>query len=102
MARKNEFERLGCQVVVVYCGTQQNGLTWLQKTGCPFLHLLDPDRVFYRQVGLRRFLKDTVCVKTYVRYADEFVAGTWPPKGWSRFDYPGTDIAVMGGDLIHH
>ena len=100
MARKNEFERLGCQVVVVYCGTQQNGLTWLQKTGCPFLHLLDPDRVFYRQVGLRRFLKDTVCVKTYVRYADEFVAGTFPPKGLSVFDYPGTDAAVMGGDFI--
>ena len=100
MARKNEFERLGCQVVVVYCGTQQNGLTWLQKTGCPFLHLLDPDCVFYRQVGLRRFLKDTVCVKTFVRYADEFVAGTWPPKGLSVFDYPGTDAAVMGGDFI--
>ena len=99
MARKNEFEQLGCQVVVVHCGTQQNGLTWLQKTGCPFLHLLDTNRVFYRQVGLRRFLKDTICVKTCVRYADEFLTGTWPPKHLSD-DYPGTDIAVMGGDFI--
>ena len=103
MARKKDFEQLECQVVVVYCGTRKNGLTWMQKSSCPFLHLLDPDRVFYRQVGLRRFLKDTACVKTYVRYADEFVAGTWPPKGLSVssiYDYPGTDIAVMGGDFI--
>ena len=100
MARKKEFEQLGCQVVVVCCGTRKNGLTWMQKSSCPFLHLLDPDRVFYRQVGLRRFLKDTACVKTFVRYADEFVAGTWPPKGLSPSDYPGTDLAVMGGDFI--
>ena len=100
VARKNEFERLGCQVVVVYCGTQQNGLTWLQKTDCPFLHLLDQNRVFYRQVGLQRFLKDTVCVKTFVRYADKIVAGTWLPKGMSIPEYPGTDVAVMGGDFI--
>ena len=89
MRRKKEFEQLECPVVVVYCGTQQNGgLTWLQKTGCPFLHLLDPDRIFYRQVGLRRFLKDTVCVKTYIRYANQFVAGTWPPKDLPLSDYP--------------
>ena len=100
MARKKEFEQLECQVVVVCCGTQKNGLTWLQKTGCPFLHLLDPDRVFYRQVGLRRFLKDCACVKTFVRYADEFIAGTWLPKGLSSSDFPGTDIAVMGGNFI--
>ena len=90
----------GVKWLLYIVGMQQNGLTWLQKTGCPFLHLLDPNRVFYRQVGLRRFLKDTVCVKIYVRYADEFVAGTWPPKGLSVSDYPGTDIAVMGGDFI--
>ena len=100
MARKKEFEQLECQVVVVCCGTRKNGLTWLQESSCPFLHLLDPDRVFYRQVGLRRFLKDTTCVKTFVRYADEFIAGTLPPKGLSVFDYPGTDASVMGGDFI--
>ena len=100
MGRKEEFEQLECQVVVVYCGTQQNGLTWLQKTGCPFLHLLDPDKILYRQVGLRRFLKNTVCVETFIRYADQLVAGTWPPKHLPVSDYPGTDIAVMGGDFI--
>ena len=100
MAKKEEFEQLGCQVVVVCCGTRKNGLTWLQKRSCPFLHLLDPDRVFYRQVGLRRFLKNSACVKTFVRYADQFIAGTFPPKGLSHSDYPDTDIAVMGGDFI--
>ena len=100
MARKKEFEQLGCQVVVVCCGTRKNGLTWMEKGSCPFLHILDPDRVFYRQVGLRRFLKDTTCVKTFVQYADEFVADTWPPKGLPPSDYPGTDITVMGGDFI--
>ena len=100
MAKEKELEQLGCQVVVVYCGMQQNSLTWLQKTGCPFLHLLDPDRVFYRQVGLRRFLKDTTCVKTVIQYADQLAGGTFPPKGLSHSDYPDTDIAVMGGDFI--
>ena len=27
-------------------------------------------------------------------------ACTWPPKGLSVSDYPGTDIAVMGGDFM--
>ena len=98
MARKKEFEQLECQVVVVCCGTQKNGLTWLQKTGCPFLHLLDPDRVFYRQVGLRRLLKNSFCVKTFKHYADEENAST----GTTRVEglYSGSDWAVMGGDFV--
>ena len=100
MAKKEEFEQLGCQVVVVCCGTRKNGLTWLQKSSCPFLHLLDPDRVFYRQVGLRRFLKDTTCVKSFIQYADQFAGGTFPLKVSFAFDYPDTDTAVMGGDFI--
>ena len=100
MARNREFRQLGCQVVVVSCGMQESGLRWMQKNNCPFLHLLDPDRIFYRRVGLRRFLKNTVCVKSYVRYADEHVAGTWPPKGVSFLDCPDIDFAVMGGDFI--
>ena len=96
MAREKEFEQLGCQVVSVACGTQKGGMEWLQKHGYHFLHLLDPDRVFYRQVGLRRFLKNSFCIKTFQRYADEILAGTW--KG--EEPYSGSDWAVMGGDLL--
>ena len=77
-------------------GTQESGMEWLQKHGFSFTLLLDRDRVFYRQVGLRRFLKHSFCVKTFKRYADERNAGTWrgePP-------YSGSDYAVMGGDFI--
>ena len=96
MVREKEFEQLGCQVVSVACGTQKGGMEWLQKHGYHFLHLLDPDRVFYRQVGLRRFLKNSFCIKTFQRYANEILAGTW--KG--EEPYSGSDWAVMGGDFI--
>ena len=85
-------------------GTQESGVAWLQKHGFHFLHLLDPDRVFYRQVGLRRFLKDSLCIETFKRYADEILAGTWkgeePYSGGGDWAVMGGDWAVMGGDFI--
>ena len=78
-------------------GTQESGVEWLQKHGYHFLHLLDPDRVFYRQVGLRRFLKDSLCIETFKRYADEILAGMW--KGEEPYS-GGGDWAVMGDDFI--
>ena len=103
MAKEKELEQLGCQVVVVACGSQEGGMEWLQKHGYHFLHLLDPDRVFYQQVGLRRFLKDSLCIETFKRYADEILAGTWKgeePYSGSEEPYSGDDWAVMGGDFI--
>ena len=97
MAKEKELEQLGCQVVAVACGSQEGGMEWSQKHGYHFLHLLDPDRVFYRQVGLRRFFKDSFCIKTFKRYADEILAGTW--KGEEPYSGSG-DWAVMGGDFI--
>ena len=96
MAKEKEFKQLGCQVVAVACGTQESGMEWLQKHGYRFSHFLDLDRVFYRQVGLRRFLKDSLCIETFKHYADEILAGTW--KG--EEPYSGSDWAVMGGDFI--
>ena len=45
---------------------------------------------------MRRFLKDSFCIATFKRYADEILAGTW--KG--EKPYSGSDWAVMGGDFI--
>ena len=70
MAKGKDFEQLGCQVVVVDSGTRESGLEWLQKHNIPFPLLLDRDRIFYRQLGMRRFLKSSFCVKTFQRYAD--------------------------------
>ena len=97
MAKEKELEQLGCQVVAVAYGTQESGVEWSQKHGFHFIHLLDPDRVFYRQVGLRRFLKDSLSIETFKRYADEILAGTW--KGEEPYS-GGGDWAVMGGDFI--
>ena len=52
--------------------------------------------MFYKQVGLRRFLKNSCCIKIFKYYADEHFAGT----GRLEPSYPGSDIAVMGGDFI--
>ena len=56
MAKGKNFEQLGCQVVVVDSGTRESGLEWLHERGYPFPLLIDRDRVFYHQLGLRRFL----------------------------------------------
>ena len=96
MAKGKDFEQLGCQVVVVDSGTRESGLEWLQKHNIPFSLLLDQDRIFYRQLGMRRFLKSSFCVKTFQRYADERVAGSWRGENPSA----GSDYAVMGGDFI--
>ena len=77
-------------MVVVSCGTQESGIEWLQNHGFSF-PLIDRDRVFYRQVGLRRFLKNTFCVKNFKRYGDEQDAE--PP-------YSGSDFSVNGGDFV--
>ena len=77
-------------------GTRESGLEWLQKHNIPFPLLLDRDRIFYRQFGMRRFLKSSFCVKTFKLYADERVAGTW----WGENLSAGSDYAVMGGDFI--
>ena len=95
-AKIRDFEQLGCQVAIVDSGTRESGLEWLQKHNVSFPLLLDRDRLFYRQLGLRRFLKTSFCVKTFKCYADECVAGTWRGEEPSA----GSDYAVMGGDFI--
>ena len=95
-ARENEFKQLGCQVVVVSSGTQESGMKWLQDHGFSFPLLIDQDRVFYRQVGLRRFLKNSFCVKSFKYYADE--QSSEPVRDVST--YSGCDWTVMGGDFI--
>ena len=52
--------------------------------------------MFYRQVGLRRFLKNSCCIETFKCYADGHLAGTWRGEP----SYPGSDNSVMGGDFI--
>ena len=92
----DEFNQLGCQVVVISCGTQESGMEWLQKHGYIFPLFIDRERVFYRQVGLRRFLKNSFGIEVIKHYADVSFAGTMrdePP-------YPGSDLAVTGGDFI--
>ena len=96
MAKLGDFEQLGCQVVVVDSGTRESGLEWLQKHSYPFPLLLDRDRVFYRQVGLRRFLKNVASISTTRLYADRASAGT------NQFRPPtaGSDMSSIGGDFI--
>ena len=96
MAKLGDFEQLGCQVVVVDSGTRESGLEWLQKHSYPFPLLLDRDRVFYRQVGLRRFLKNVVSIITTHLYADHRIAGA------NEFGLPsaGSDMSSIGGDFI--
>ena len=77
MAKGKDFEQLGCQVVVMDTGTRGSGLEWLQKHNYNFPLFLDRDRVFYRQLGMRRFLKKSFCVKTFQLYAYQIIAGTF-------------------------
>ena len=91
------FEQLGCQVVVVDSGTRESGLEWLHERGYPFPLLIDRDRVFYHQLGLRRFLKDSACVSFFHLYADNFIAGTFCRTTKVT---AGSDMSSMGGDFI--
>ena len=96
MAKGKDFEQLDCQVVVVDSGTRESGLEWLQKHSYNFPLLLDQDRVFYRQLGMRRFLKKSFCMTTFQLYADQIIAGTFRGDDVTA----GSDFAVMGGDFI--
>jgi len=97
MAKGKNFEQLGCQVVVVDSGTRESGLEWLQERGYNFPLLIDRDRVFYHQLGLRRFLKDSACVDFFHLYADKFIAGTFCLTTKAT---AGSDMSSMGGDFI--
>ena len=77
-------------------GTQESGMEWLRNHGFSFPLLIDRDRVFYRQVGLRRFLKNSFCVKTFKHYADEQNVSNMRDEA----PYSGSDWSVMGGDFI--
>jgi len=96
VAKGKEFEQLGCQVVAVDSGTRESGLEWLQKHSYDFPLLLDRDRVFYRQLGMRRFLRKSFCIKTFQLYAEQIIAGTFRGDNVTA----GSDFAVMGGDFI--
>ena len=95
-ARENEFKQLGCQVVVVSSGTQESGMEWFQKHGFSFPLLIDQNRVFYRQVGLRRSLRNSFCVNSFKYYAD--IECSSDKEG--EEPYSGSDLAVTGGDFI--
>jgi len=96
VAKGKNFEQLGCQVVVVDSGTRESGLEWLHERGYNFPLLIDRDRVFYHQLGLRRFLNNSACINTYHLYADQYIAGT---LGIGK-PTAGSDISSMGGDFI--
>jgi len=96
VAKGKNFEQLGSQVVVVDSGTRESGLQWLHEHGYPFPLLIDRDRVFYHQLGLRRFLNKSACINTFHLYADQYIAGT---LGIGE-PTAGSDISSMGGDFI--
>ena len=94
MARWKEFEQLGCQVVVVDSGVREGGLEWLQDRGYHFPLLLDQDRVFYRQVGLRRALRDVFSVKHF--HNNVHTNFRRKKTKW----YASCDFSGKGGDFI--
>ena len=89
-----EFGQLGCQVVIVDSGGREGGLEWLQDNSFPFPLLLDQDRVFYRQVGLGRTLKDSFCIKSFQYYGDR----KFESKKFKW--YANCDFSGKGGDFI--
>ena len=90
-----EFERLGCKVVLLSNGTREDGLVWRKAHPyqCPVY--CDPQHTLYRQLGLRRILKilTTVTMCTY---------GEWKRKGikFPELVYEDDDLWIMGGDFI--
>ena len=90
-----EFERVGCQVVVVASGPREGGLRWIQEYGCSLPLLLDQKLLLYKLFGIRRLIRVAWDLNVFIGYAEAVVKGRV-----DRMGYPGDDVTVIGGDFI--
>ena len=75
--------------------SQESGAEFVEVKKCPCTLLLDFDLVFYRQLGLKRSVKNVFEIPTMLTYAERHHAGIPFLKL-----YADDDLLVMGGDFI--
>ncbi len=76
---------------------QQNAKKWMDASKFPFPVLADPLFEFYRELGLRRSVKNAFKLEILAKYAANVAAGI--PIGPSA-PYLGDDLYLMAGDFI--
>ena len=90
-----EFQRLGCQVVIVANGSREEGLVWQQNHPYKCPTLTDSEWLLYRKLGLRRYI-DFLTTEVMSAYGEGLVRGLPLPQ----LTYADDDLCIMGGNFI--
>ena len=77
-------------------GTQEKAKKYMDEYKFPFPLYLDPQFEFYRELGLRRSVKNTFDLNIMIHYAENIVASDVVITR----AYPGDDVVLITGDYI--
>ncbi len=93
VSRKQHFESLKSDVVIISFGTPYWARIWLEESQSPYPLFLDPDRAAYRAYGLERSLLRSWGLRTLSYYAKALLKG----EEWRGIR---GDSGQLGGDFI--
>ncbi len=101
--KKQQFERLGAQVVLVGMGTPEESAAFEMKFAIPFPLISDPKRSLYQAFGLKQvslpgLLSPTVAIKGMLALARGHTLGV--PIGDIR-QLPGVFIINTNGQIVY-
>lgn len=91
--QEDKFKQLNVEVVLISFGAPEVAKVWLEEMCPSFRMVLDPERVVYREYGLKRSWLRSWNLKTLWRYAQLLRAG----RKWRGIQ---GDSAQLGGDFI--
>ncbi|CAI9730810.1 Hypothetical predicted protein [Octopus vulgaris] len=94
---KSDLKALGCDVLLLFFGSQKSIKQWLAETKSSFPSFQDSSKNIYSALGLRRSVKEVFCMKTTQYYAAEMASDGIIPTPYKDFN---EDIYQMGGDFI--
>lgn len=96
MGCKQELEERGCRVVMVTRGyARSDAKEWRDTNQLPYPLLLDSELRLFKELGLKRSVKNVWGVSSMVSYAEERLAGIAASRA-----YQGDDVHLMAGDYI--
>ena len=97
MDSAQRFQEQGeCQIVAVAINQfEESGREWLETTKSPCTLLLNPSKLLFLHLGIRRRLKTVVTIPTIMGFVEKRVTGIPIPTL-----HKGDDLLTMGADII--
>ena len=91
--RRDEFETLGAQPIVICFYSRDAARAWQDQTGVQLPLLRDPDKRTYADYELEHSLRRAFSLRNMWSYVKAFFQGKKIPR-------PGPDKGQLGGDFI--